>query len=235
MPTRFRHRLLLFTKPAVPGKVKTRLARSIGEQRAAELHAAFVDDVSSALGTGRFERHVLWAPVDDRPEPPELPGWLGKWQRGNDLGERLFNALTDAVDADTVGVAVVGSDHPGLDAERVEAAFRHLDQGADVVLGPATDGGYYLLALTPEALDRRLFTDIAWSTETVAETTLQRCETLGLTVEKLSEGRDVDDLADLEALAHRLAVDASDARCPRTRAHLIAWGYLNAQGSACAS
>ena len=90
-----------------------------------------------------------------------------------------------------------------MPAETVAEAFRRLEAGDEVVLGPSEDGGYYLIAVRREALTRELFSDIAWSTETVFSSTVARCEALGLRWSQLEMGTDVDLPADLERLRGR--------------------------------
>ncbi len=106
-----------------------------------------------------------------------------------------------------------------------------LAAGADLVLGPSRDGGYYLIALTARsggALRRELFEGIAWSTDRVLGETLERAASLGLRTELLDEGTDVDTPEDLRRLAAELAEDPEAAAlCPRTRTLLSAWGYLS--------
>jgi glycosyltransferase A (GT-A) superfamily protein (DUF2064 family) len=121
-------------------------------------------------------------------------------------------------------VAVVGSDLPGLDARRVEDAFDQLENGADVVLGPTADGGYYLLAVRAERLDRRLFAGVDWSTSRVLEQTLARCQSLRLRRAMLETGRDIDRPADLDWLAEGL-------RCGRFASPRVA-EWLRQRGTA---
>ena len=110
-------------------------------------------------------------------------------------------------------------------AERVEEAFAALAAGADVALGPAHDGGYYLIALRREALSPRLFAGVPWSTETVLAHTLARCAELGLVTALLPPESDVDTPADLARLAAAL-LDSHTPGCPRTRTLLLEWGML---------
>ncbi len=218
--------LLLFTKPARPGRVKTRLVGALTATQAAALHAAFLGDVCERLGGRRgFGLRLAWA-VDEGEAPPaaELPAVV---QRGCDLGERLFGALAEAA-AEHPFVGALGSDHPTLSAERVEEAFAALAAGADVALGPAHDGGYYLIALRREALSPRLFAGVPWSTETVLAHTLARCAELGLVTALLPAESDVDTPADLARLAAAL-LDSRTPGCPRTRTLLLEWGMLAAE------
>lgn len=209
-------RLLLFTKPAREGRVKTRLIGDLTAAQAAELHAAFLDDLLDRLRGGDFELRLAWAlePDDEVPDGP-IPGVR---QEGSDLGERLYRALSSG---DAQAVMALGSDHPTLPLDLIHRAFETLETpeaGADVVLGPAEDGGYYLIALKAGAVHPRIFEDVAWSTERVLPATLERCRELGLAVELLPEASDVDTPEDLRRLAERMA--DSDLGCPRTRALL---------------
>jgi rSAM/selenodomain-associated transferase 1 len=215
--------LLLFSKPSHPGRVKTRLIGELSAGEAAALHAAFQDDLLDRLRGGDFDLQVAWALGPDEPLPAVAAP--GVRQEGADLGERLWGALRRAAQSYPV-VAAVGSDHPDLPTERIHDAFARLETGSPVVLGPAEDGGYYLVGARAETLDRALFARIPWSTDRVLATTLERCRELGLEPSLLAPARDVDTPADLRRLAAELAADGSG--CPRTRALLAAWGRLPA-------
>ena len=197
--------LLVFTKPPIPGRVKTRLIGPLTPGSAARLHRALLADLLAALGGGDFAVRLAVALEQGEVMPaighPVLSGV--ERQRGADLGERMFRALSDA-GRDHPLVAVVGSDLPGLDARRLDEAFDQLESGADIVLGPTADGGYYLLATRAERLDRRLFAGVEWSTSRVLEQTLARCQTLRLRRAMLETRRDIDRPADLDWLAEAL-------------------------------
>jgi uncharacterized protein len=219
--------VLIFTKPARPGQVKTRLIGDLSAAQAARLHEAFVGDVVERMARGPFSLLLAWA-LDDG---EALPRWTlengeavaGLRQRGPDLGERLFRGLAEAAEA-YGAVAALGSDHPSIPVDRPRQAFEALEAGADVALGPAEDGGYYLLACAGKTLRRELFEGIAWSTERVLEQTLERCRSLRYEVALLPEGADVDRPEDLRRLASRLAGGELD--CPRTRRLLEEWDLL---------
>ena len=218
--------LLLFTKPARPGRVKTRLVGALSAAQAAALHEAFLGDLCERLtGAPTFALRLAWA-LEEGEELPasELPAML---QRGRDLGERLFDALAAAA-VDRALVAAVGSDHPELARSRVEEAFAALAAGSQGAIGPASDGGYYLIALRREALLPRLFADVPWSTGEVLARTLDRCAELGLAVSLLPEESDVDTPADLERLTASLRAGGGPC-CPRTQALLEGWGMLAPQ------
>jgi uncharacterized protein len=215
--------VLLYTKPSRPGRVKTRLIGALDAQQVAKLHEAFVGDLTERLSGGSFELRIAWA-LDPGEVPPESPLPAFR-QEGEGLGERLFRGLTAAA-AECRWIAAVGSDHPDLPLARVEEAFARLESGAEVVLGPAEDGGYYLIAVAGEALRPALFEKIPWSTAEVLATTLERCRSEALRVELLALGRDVDTPRDLERLSRELAT--STEHCPRTLALLAGWNRLAA-------
>ncbi len=234
--------LLVFTKPARPGRVKTRLIGALSAAEAAELHAAFRDDLCERLRQGDFDLEIAWAldEGEDAPAAGVCGALPARRQCGADLGARLYNALADGA-RDHDAVAAVGSDHPELSPTTVEEAFAGLRRGngksVDLVLGPVPDGGYFLIAARRDTLHAELFTDIAWSTDSVLEATLERARNLGLAVELLPMGQDVDRPDDLEALAARLATSAPDF-CPRTRMFLqtrISATRTSLEGARCES
>lgn len=218
-------RLLLFAKAPVPGRVKTRLVAPGGltVAGAASLHRALVADLANRLSAGAWELVLMWGLTPDARPPAELAPADVPWRRqeGRDLGERLYNGLRWAAGgADRV--AAVGSDHPDLDSARVEEAFDALDAGREAVIGPAVDGGYYLIALRRQALHPRLFESIAWSAPSVLATTLARVGELGLDSALLPEARDLDTVADLARFRERLERQAElRSLCPRTAEVLL--------------
>ena len=225
--------LLLFTKPARPGRVKTRLVGpGLSAEQAAALHEAFLGDLWERLaGAPGFALRLAWA-LEEGEAVPEGRG-PATVQRGDDLGERLFRALSEAALEHPL-VAAVGSDYPELSAGRVEEAFAALAGGADVAIGPAHDGGYYLIAVRCAALSPRLFAGVPWSTGEVLAATLDRCAELGLAVALLPREADVDTPADLTRLAASIA-ESRGSSCPRTRALLQDWGMLAASAAAVVS
>ncbi len=195
--------------------------------QAAALHTAFLDDLLDRLRGLRedIELRLAWALEPGEQVPSgHLPGVR---QEGSDLGERLYRTLSEAA-TEAGAVMALGSDHPTLPLEIVHRAFERVELGADVVLGPAEDGGYYLIALRPEAVAPRLFEGIAWSTDQVLAATLDRCRELGLGVELLPEASDVDTPEDLRRLAIRMA-EEGDLGCPRTHALLMSLGFLQSK------
>lgn len=213
--------LVLFTKPARPGRVKTRLMPSLTARQAADLHQAFLDDLVPRLRQGAFDLQIAWAlePGDSPPEAP-VPAFE---QRGVGLGERLFAGLSH-VASTYAFVAAVGSDHPELRVSLVERAFDELEGGARIVLGPAADGGYYLAGFDRATLDPSLFAGIPWSTDRVLEESIERCRRLGVEPVLLPRGHDVDSAQDLERLARQIARGGDS--CPHVEALLRRWGTV---------
>ncbi len=217
--------LLLYTKPAHPGRVKTRLIGELSAHQAARMHAAFLGDLSERLAGGRYRLWISLALAEDE-QPPTGLVVAGEpvRQPTGDLGERLFKGLSQAAE-EYPSVAAVGSDHPELRRQTAEQAFAQLEGGADVVIGPTADGGYYLIGVRREALRAEIFNGIPWSTGEVFESSLERCRRLGLEVALLPGGHDIDVAADLRLLAARLRESGAED-CPRTRALLTNWGWL---------
>lgn len=193
---RSRPTLLVFARAPRPGTVKTRLARTLGDERAMALYRRMgrrvVDQVAAAPATVT----VCHTPDD---AGDELREWLGPgavryWPQGpGDLGARLTRMFDRAFDSSWRAVAI-GTDAPSVDETTIRRALHALDS-ADVVIGPARDGGYYLLALRRPRPD--LFTDVRWSTGSVMRETVERVRAEGLTLTYLEVESDIDTAADL--------------------------------------
>ncbi len=201
--------LVVFVKEPRPGGVKTRLAAAVGPDAAAELYRALAESVLEATTPvpGEYERLVFFDPPEARHALREwLPGVSLRAQARGELGERLADAFARAFGRGATRVAIVGSDAPGLTRETALQALEALTE-ADVVLGPAEDGGYYLIAL--RAPHPELVRGIDWSTPAVLRQTLERAAAAGLGVRQLEPLRDVDTLEDLRrewpGLERRLA------------------------------
>jgi rSAM/selenodomain-associated transferase 1 len=207
--------LIVLARAPVPGKVKTRLTEHLGPEQTARLYACFVRDTLAKL-TALPQTSVR---VYHTPGPPEEvralesilpPGVPLRSQGGRTFGDRLFNALHDC--AQYPRTVLVGTDSPTLPTELVVQAFDAL-RDHEVVLGPATDGGYYLLGVREAA--PRLFQDISWSTSVVFAQTVERCRELGLRQALLPPWYDVDEPDDLNFLrGHVLALEAAGGECP---------------------
>jgi uncharacterized protein len=214
--------LIIVAKAPLVGQVKTRLGLTpaIGPARAAELADAFLrDTLQTCRALPSTRRFVSFAPRASAAyfraldaEAELLP------QPDGGLGERLVDAFAAVFAAGVTRAVMIGADTPHLDPSVLAAAFEALER-APAVVGPSSDGGYYLIGLA--AHTPGLFAGIEWSTPSVFSDTQRRAGELGLGLELLEETFDVDEPADLERLAELLRLDPT--RCPHTR-RLIAAG-----------
>ncbi|HET8906311.1 MAG TPA: TIGR04282 family arsenosugar biosynthesis glycosyltransferase [Ktedonobacterales bacterium] len=218
-----RDALVIVAKHPTPGQVKTRLGATIGLDRSAGLYAAFLRDLRArftvAAATSGYD--LIWAcAASDTP----MTALLGAdatilQQRGNDFAERLYNSCRDVATLAYRRTVILGSDSPHVPAETITQAF-HALAGFDVVLGPAEDGGYYLVGVNNWPEPPNLIRGIEMSTERVLRETLARVGRLGLTHTLLDATFDVDTEADLSRLAH--ALDTAPCLAPVTQAVLHA-------------
>ena len=205
----------------VPGAVKTRLCPPLDPEQAAEFYECVLRDVLHELAPSEF--WDTWVAYAERSRDyfqqfPE-PGIALLPQRGASLGERMHAVFVDLCHAGYSHVVLVGSDIPTLRAGSIVRACDLLERGgSDLVLGPADDGGYYLIGLNrPE---EGLFTDIVWSTATVLKQTLAKARQLGLRVRTVAGTYDIDVAKDLE----RLRRDLTNSRTLRAaRPRTDAW------------
>ena len=210
-------------KVPLPGRVKTRLLPYLDEETSAALYTCFLKDMVSSLESAYPGLcRVAYTPVEHVEQlrsilPDGLPMLA---QRGAHLGERLYNLfhyllLSEGLES----VLAVNSDGPTLPMPLIAEAFARLEEpGVDGVLGPAEDGGYYLIGLSQP--HKHLFTDIPWSTPEVLSTTLQRAEEAGLEMALLDSWYDVDDGASLLRLWEELRGSKTGGPAPATRAFL---------------
>ncbi len=216
--------ILLFAKAPEAGRVKTRLAAHLGAKRAAEIHRACIRDAIRLAERAPGCSHRLL-----------LAGTRGAWtdagiglgaaweiepQRGRDLGERLERAFREAFRRGAKKAIAIGTDTPWMGARRIETAIAALDE-YDVVLGPAADGGYYLVGM------RRMisapFRQIAWGKAIVLEQTRRAMKRTGASCGMIERDFDLDRTGDLERAAELLRCD------PERAPDLAAW--LCARGS----
>jgi uncharacterized protein len=202
--------VIAMLKTPRPGFVKTRLAAEVGAEAAAAIYRRLVEHQMAAIPR-EWRAEVHFAPAEAL---AEMQQWLGVAaafhpQRGDDLGERLIHAIASAFDRGAGAVIVIGGDCPALTGSCLREAAREL-AAADVVLGPAADGGYYLIGLRRPQPD--LFRHIRWSTGAVLASTLKRARAAGLSVAMLPTKEDVDDLPGWRRAQGLLLPDRADAR-----------------------
>jgi rSAM/selenodomain-associated transferase 1 len=210
--------LIIFARQPDPRTTKRRLSPPLDREDAARLYACFLEDT---LATAR---QVHGARCIVAYDPPSAEAYFKRLapdfgrmpQTGSDLGERMHQALTAAFSQGCRRAVLIGSDLPHLPAEVIELGFQHLRQGAEIVLGPSSDGGYYLVGLTRSRPE--LF-NVPMSTPSVLRQTLDTVERCGLRLALLPETFDIDTAADLAKLQALLEADAS-VQAKRTRAWL---------------
>lgn len=195
----------VFVRHPVPGQVKTRLAESIGAERACEIYAAFVVDLVETLRKVGTRRWLCFAPHSDAAfeyfkilAGADFQLWP---QPETALGERMGRFFDEQVRAASESAVIIGSDSPTLPKELIVRAFEALDLG-ECVIGPAMDGGYYLIGQRATARD--LFTGVEWGTGRVFEQTVKRVAALGARLVLLPPWYDVDTSEDLEFLRAHL-------------------------------
>lgn len=195
----------------VPGTavVKSRLHTILTPEQATALYRCFLLDRLDGLATvSDIERVVSFTPPEASDEIAALvpAGFRCMPQRGGDLGERLAGLLAGLIAEGHAAAIAIDSDSPTLPMAHVTAAARILRQRmADVVIGPADDGGYYLIGVT--APQPWLFENVAWSTSSVLPTTLARAKHLGLQAQLLPPWFDVDTEQDLARLRAEMPAD----------------------------
>jgi rSAM/selenodomain-associated transferase 1 len=205
--------LVIFAKAPIPGQVKTRLCPPLTPDEAATLHGSFVLDtlertkaaaakfklpLDRYLACALSSTHAFFKIMEERQGVRLID------QVGNDLGERMNHAFETLFARGYTRVLIVGTDAPTLPLEQYKQAVTLLDTH-DLVLGPALDGGYYLIGLTRPIPN--LFTGIPWSTDQVLKLTQEKAGQLGLKSALLAPWRDIDTIGDLDALIEASIVD----------------------------
>lgn len=185
--------LIIFVKNPIPGTVKTRIARTVGNERAVAVYQHLLRHTQAITQQLRCHRVVYYGDFIN-----EDDGWNGcekRLQVDGNLGQRMQESFREQFEHGADRVAIIGSDCLSITARHIETAFASLDE-ADVVIGPATDGGYYLLAM--KKLHPALFDGMPWSQPDLRQQTERAIRVNGLTVCQLDELTDIDEWADYE-------------------------------------
>jgi rSAM/selenodomain-associated transferase 1 len=216
-------RLLVFARVPELGRVKTRLAKSIGDEKALAVYEAMLRDVLTSIGghAAGTEVEVMWAPTETACGET-LHRAFGEhvlaMQTGPTLGERLAMAFSERFFFHrTETIIAIGVDDPLLDRGAIDHAFSLLDS-CEWVIGPASDGGYYLIGCRAAAFDSSMFRDVEWGTDAVLETTRERIRKREATLAVLPLRHDIDVEEDLR----RFAEQNSDGAL---QALLREWGW----------
>ena len=185
--------LIIFIKNPETGKVKTRLAKDIGNENALTIYKHLLAHTRKIAIEVKAKRFLFYAEKislrDDWPET-DFKKFV---QQGDDLGLRMFNAFEKAF-LNSQKVIIIGSDCMELTPDIIEKAFLELNNH-DFVIGPAKDGGYYLLGM--KVIEHRLFQNKNWSTQTIAADTLKDISDLNKTCYILPQLSDIDTIEDL--------------------------------------
>jgi uncharacterized protein len=222
-----RNCLLFFVKDPESGRVKTRLAAVLGQDKATELYRCFVLDMLDTLDSVAQRDTDLVVCFTPNQARPQMEGWLGRErsylaQAGEDLGQRMCRAFArtfaQACNQGYEQVVLLGSDLPGLPPSVLTTALDELDRHG-AVLGPAIDGGYYLIGFQRESFLPTVFENMAWGGPKVCQETLARMQAAGIEPALAPEWQDVDRPEDLEALRHDPEIKRN---APRTFAALAA-------------
>ena len=194
----------MFAKHWTPGRVKTRLAASIGEELATEFHRVCVATIVGRFASFGDRQVVGFAPPDQEEAFQSVAGdgWTLKAQVAGDLGNRMAAYFEEAFASGATRVVLIGSDSPNMPDEFVRSAVEAL-ANHDVVLGPSDDGGYYLIGLSKMVAE--LFEDVDWGSENVWQQSMDRLNRAGASFHKLEEWYDVDELPDLQRLNEQLS------------------------------
>jgi uncharacterized protein len=182
------HALIIFIKNPVFGKVKTRLAATMGEEKALRVYEALLAHTRATAQATTCRRYLYYSDFVDEGDAwaPEL--FVKKVQEGADLGERMSRAF-EAVLEENERAVIIGSDAPGITAGILEEAFQRLSDN-DFVIGPTFDGGYYLLGMKRH--EAAVFRNIDWSTPEVFAQTMAVIQGLGKTCYELQRLADID-------------------------------------------
>jgi uncharacterized protein len=204
MPYEVLNALIVVAKRPAPGQTKTRLSPPLKPEQASALYECFLLDTLAHMRQVRNTRHVIaYLPRDEQEYFHQFASDFELIpQEGADLGERLDRALTSYLSHGYKRVIIMDSDSPTLPPDYLSRAFDVLSDGADVVLGPCDDGGYYLIGIKKPA--PRLLREVRMSTPTVAAETSALAKEGGLKLTSLPMWYDVDDVTSLFRLIREI-------------------------------
>lgn len=185
---------MIFIKNPELGKVKTRLARSIGHEKALNVYHLLLDHTLKTVSTVKTDKAVFYSDYINETDIWREGEFKKLLQKGENLGERMSNAFIDAFKMGYKKVVIIGSDCFELNEDILNNAFKILEEN-DVVIGPAKDGGYYLLGL--QKYYEQFFVNKTWSTENVLLETLHDLSNLKLSFKLLPTLSDIDEEKDL--------------------------------------
>lgn len=185
--------ILIFTRNPELGKVKTRLAASIGDQNALEIYVQLLEHTKKVALETPYDKQVLYSEAINPNDMWEAASFQKKLQVGEDLGDRMYNAFQGGFNAGYEKIIIIGSDLIALESSDISTAISKLDDN-DIVIGPAEDGGYYLLGM--KKVPENIFSNKEWGTDTVLADTL--LDISNLKYHLLKEKNDIDTYEDIK-------------------------------------
>jgi rSAM/selenodomain-associated transferase 1 len=194
--------LIVFIKNPVIGTVKTRLAKSIGDESALQVYRDLMEKSRKETQEVSADRFLFYS-KEIKADNWSTEHFYKQLQAEGDLGFKMKSAFAEVIKKNSKTI-IIGSDCYDLTSTIIETAFKELDSN-DLVIGPANDGGYYLLGINkfmPE-----LFEEIEWSTEVVLQQTLEKAKQLELKVKCLQELIDIDNIDDLKKSGYSLKIN----------------------------
>ncbi|MEO6960905.1 MAG: TIGR04282 family arsenosugar biosynthesis glycosyltransferase [Puia sp.] len=200
--------LVIFVRNPELGKVKTRLAKTIGNVKTLLIYEELLRHTLQVTQNLPLDKYVCYQDTINTGDLWDNSVYNKHMQKGKDLGERMLNAFALLFKKGYEKVVIIGSDCHDLNQKGISDSFHRLESGK-VVIGPATDGGYYLLGLRD--LIPEIFNNISWSTENVFIQTIQKLKELNIDYSVLPELSDIDEEADLtEELKIRIGLNKID-------------------------
>ena len=189
--------LIIFIRNPIEGQVKTRLAKTMGKEKALLIYQILLQHTCDITRQLICDKFLYYADFINENDDWENETYNKRLQHGADLGQRMLNAFIELFEKGYERVLIIGSDCLELDSTMISQAFNVLDE-KDIVIGPSSDGGYYLLGMNapPRAL---LFENKNWSTDNVLKDTTKDLADAGLSFELLTELSDIDEEKDLPA------------------------------------
>ncbi len=184
--------LIVFVKAPTKGKVKTRLAATIGDSKAVEVYRKLLAHTFSLVTNDKYDTYIYFG--DEISNDIVFPNYPKFSQRGDDLGARMKNAFEDSFAAGYKRIVLIGSDCLEIDQSTIQNAIAEL-KDVDLCLGPADDGGYYLIGMSK--LSAALFDDKPWSQPNLMAETKRTIKELNLTSYFLQQLSDIDNAEDL--------------------------------------
>lgn len=189
--------LMVFVRNARIGQVKTRLASSVGDENALKIYIHLLNYTAAVSEKCEAHKAVFYSDIIEEADEFMVPVFRKYLQYGKDLGERMMNAFLKAFSMGYSRVVIIGSDCVELNEKMLDDAFAQLEKN-EVVIGPAADGGYYLLGMN--RFIKELFKGKEWSTDNVLLDTLLDLKKQGITYSMLPTLHDIDEEKDLGEL-----------------------------------